>query len=889
MMGQMTMENGLSANSVKSIYRDSLGFVFFGTSVGVDMFNGFNVFPISFPIEDKGELCWVSGMTEETPGGDLIVGNNAGLWRLDRIRLELTRIFDKDIDHEVTCVERALDGRVYVGTVKGLFVLEKGKLRQVKIHSGINGDLNVRDVAFQRKGKGYTVWVCMSKGLVPLDPTKDTGGTETAYYNKGDKGSFFKVAAADDGRVFVGTTNEGVLCYNPSKKEYSPYMFEHQSITDLSVVKGCLLVGTNEQGANEVLLSKDAITHRYFDESCALNTTRTRYNNPFCFYRDPQGSDWIGYLFFGVDYAYYTNGIFHRLPINDPEPTVRCFNIDEKGRGLAGTNNGIMKVDGEKCLVEPLGGGLENITAIQIYRYGDNYVVGTINHGAMIIDAHTLRPKTVPALDVIKNENVYVACEDKKGNLWLATTGGLLQTDKGFGNSKLYTPSNSQLPHDEVFCMGFDSIGNAWVSTRGGNCVLNGNTGLISTADAPAEFKRLGMLRAVTASSTEVFLLPQHGFPVAYNISKGKTRKIEMNIGDKSPSIMFFMPLENGKSLICTDNGMFVGGGDTVRSYGYVDGLPSIIFQARSFNIDKNGHLWLSTDGGMAYAKTSDLMRDSMRHVPIMLFSIFNHHLYSPEEVDIAVAEKRVAFTRFSNDAIIDFFPLMFARYEGIRYRYSIDDGEWHEIEPLRRRIAFKDLWPGNYRLHIEAIGKPEISGDYILEVRMTYSMMATLFLLLLLAALAAHIVYCKVKKKEYFWERFLPKPEKYRNSKIEDSELKRMMKQLDAFMDSDKPYLQADLTMLQLSKASGFSNHTLSQLFSQCAGCTYYEYVAKYRIKEFKRRLESPEYVKLTINALAEECGFRSRTTFLSAFKKDTGMTPREYIKQKRLGDHAD
>ncbi|NQY11810.1 MAG: AraC family transcriptional regulator [Flavobacteriales bacterium] len=37
----------------------------------------------------------------------------------------------------------------------------------------------------------------------------------------------------------------------------------------------------------------------------------------------------------------------------------------------------------------------------------------------------------------------------------------------------------------------------------------------------------------------------------------------------------------------------------------------------------------------------------------------------------------------------------------------------------------------------------------------------------------------------------------------------------------------------------------------------------------------------KLTLLALALECGFNSKTTFNTFFKKATGQTPSEYYKQ--------
>lgn len=89
---------------------------------------------------------------------------------------------------------------------------------------------------------------------------------------------------------------------------------------------------------------------------------------------------------------------------------------------------------------------------------------------------------------------------------------------------------------------------------------------------------------------------------------------------------------------------------------------------------------------------------------------------------------------------------------------------------------------------------------------------------------------------------------------------------------------------MTDLAKAIGTSNHTLSQIFTQYMHRNYYDFIAEYRIAEFKRLAALPEYSKFTIMAIAEKCGFKSRTSFFTAFKNHTGCTPKEYMEKKQL-----
>jgi AraC-like DNA-binding protein len=58
---------------------------------------------------------------------------------------------------------------------------------------------------------------------------------------------------------------------------------------------------------------------------------------------------------------------------------------------------------------------------------------------------------------------------------------------------------------------------------------------------------------------------------------------------------------------------------------------------------------------------------------------------------------------------------------------------------------------------------------------------------------------------------------------------------------------------------------------------------VNSYRIEEFKARSKTTDIRKYKIVSVAEKCGFRSKSTFYAAFKKQTGETPSEFVRNGR------
>lgn len=220
----------------------------------------------------------------------------------------------------------------------------------------------------------------------------------------------------------------------------------------------------------------------------------------------------------------------------------------------------------------------------------------------------------------------------------------------------------------------------------------------------------------------------------------------------------------------------------------------------------------------------------------------------------------------------------------GVSYRYRMEgvDDEWH-ITDNNRTIFYRNLPFGTHRLKIEVLGMPEISAHIEVDVPLTYTAINYTILFFLVLLLVGHVVYCKVRKKEYIWKRFLPKPVKYQTSRIDPKEGERLTKALVALMNEKKPYLDANIQMSDFARMLGCSTHTLSQVFTLFIKRNYYDFISEYRIEEFKRLSRDPKYAKYTITALSNQCGFRSRTPFLVAFKKFTGMTPKEWMKGEK------
>jgi len=121
---------------------------------------------------------------------------------------------------------------------------------------------------------------------------------------------------------------------------------------------------------------------------------------------------------------------------------------------------------------------------------------------------------------------------------------------------------------------------------------------------------------------------------------------------------------------------------------------------------------------------------------------------------------------------------------------------------------------------------------------------------------------------------------EKYVWSKLTADEKAGIMDKMTGYMkDEVKPFLNPKLSLQEVSLVLEINPNRLSQAINEKTGLNFKDYINSYRVEEAKLLLSSPEFQKLTIEAIAEKAGFYSKSPFYSAFKKHAGMTPKEFI----------
>jgi AraC-like DNA-binding protein len=124
-----------------------------------------------------------------------------------------------------------------------------------------------------------------------------------------------------------------------------------------------------------------------------------------------------------------------------------------------------------------------------------------------------------------------------------------------------------------------------------------------------------------------------------------------------------------------------------------------------------------------------------------------------------------------------------------------------------------------------------------------------------------------------------VPDAKKYQRSGLKQEDVADLVNKIRKYMVIQKPYLDRELNIYDLSSQLNISRHTLSEVINEHMGMNFYNLVNEYRINEVKERMRNDEYRQLTILAIAYDSGFNSKSSFNTIFKEKTGQTPSEYL----------
>ncbi|MCU7552741.1 response regulator [Chitinophagaceae bacterium LB-8] len=304
----LSIDQGLSNNSVRCIYQDHKGFIWLGTYDGLNRYDGygFKVFRNSFNKENSLINNWINVINEDD-NGVIWIGTRQGLCIYRSLSENFSPIYYfapdrklKKITAVIRDIEKDDQGNMFIGTSDmGLFFCAKGDTIASEVHFEYETNTGKSyDVPAIKKGSDKRVWVFVrNKGLCLYD-----------YQSRKIKLINAKVASAncleaDGGNLWMGS-DHGIYWYNINSNSYSKVYNEgnrklsFDNVVSLTLDKDKKLwVATNGGGVNILNTKTDEINYL----SAGTGKYSLTSDAVFAIIEDQQDRKWIGTLRGGVN------------------------------------------------------------------------------------------------------------------------------------------------------------------------------------------------------------------------------------------------------------------------------------------------------------------------------------------------------------------------------------------------------------------------------------------------------------------------------------------------------------------------------------------------------------------------------------------------------------
>ncbi|MES2777223.1 MAG: two-component regulator propeller domain-containing protein [Bacteroidota bacterium] len=458
------IEQGLSNNSVRCIYQDHNGFMWFGTYDGLNRYDGYSFKVFRNKMDDTSSLPhnYIYTIFEDQQN-NLWVGTGQGIGIYNALSLRFspawftpwqTKRVEK-ITVNVNTIQGDKKGNIFIGTNgRGLLVRKAGTTVAVQVPYDAAGSqallYNVQSCTIDEQQR---VWLFLGDfGLC----TYDYATGKIVLVNSGVR-TGYSIKCDDVGSVWIGSTS-GLYRYGIQSKaltrayEDAPGQLTSNTVAQLFFTKDRKLwIGTEGGGIDILNTATGEMDYILSGQSPGMLSSES----VFAVYEDRESRKWIGTLKGGINVIDATGKRFQSIAHNSTDPQsliynfVSCFYEDTARNLWVGTDGGGMSkwnratnrfTNFRHQPGEPSSLNSNLITsicqdyegALWIATYGGG--VDRYRDGSGVFEHYKcINPNE-------ENKNAWLVYEDRDKNLWATT----------FSNGRLYR-FNRQRNQFEMF------------------------------------------------------------------------------------------------------------------------------------------------------------------------------------------------------------------------------------------------------------------------------------------------------------------------------------------------------------------------------------------------------------------------------------------------------
>jgi ligand-binding sensor domain-containing protein/signal transduction histidine kinase/DNA-binding response OmpR family regulator len=752
---QLTLENGLSQNSVMAIAQDSRGFMWFGTRYGLNRYDG-----IRFKVYNTVEADTTSVSNNSITAllsdseGRLWIGTATGLNRYNEQSDRFERVvLEGKKDSYISYLYEDRHKRVWVGAGNGIHLLtgtgQAPFSHRFPFFSKQNKPGNYIRVIF-----GDTqdrLWIGSSSGLVCItDPT----GTATYIIYKhsdADPGSLsadYVTTVVEDRqhRIWAGTLHNGINRLDAATQTFR--RFEPESNVRKMVVdhSNRLWIGTQDG-----LTLFDPVTEQSLHYQHEPENSKSLSNNSIHqMFEDRSGNMWIGTYHGGINLSYASSN---------------RFAVYQNNRSASSISNNVIsaviKADEGHYWVGTEGGGLNyfdrrsgtftsyrhnpkdpstissNLIKVLLKDSRGNIWIGTSYSAGLNVfnpATRTFRRISTARSDQYSAsfDEILALAEDAQGTIWIGSQSGLTEiradASGNYPPVTTYSAVNRLLKQKNIHTLYTDSRHQLWIGTAAGlYCYDPLSQQLHSFFRGSGKGQLVNdNINTITEDSRGRLLLGTfYGGLSLYNRTTGQFSVYTGNASLPNSNVLGITEDEQHNLWLSTDNGLVRLTPDMrdQKNYTTSDGLAGNKFSANALLKDRNGDLYFGGNNGLTVFNPAGIVTNTA--TPSVLFTgldMLGRETGTADALqgrNIGTADELV-FKHGQSNFTIHYALLNYTKPEKNRYAYMLQgiDNSWNYVTATS--ATYTNLPAGTYTLLVKAANNDGVWSARQAKIRIT-------------------------------------------------------------------------------------------------------------------------------------------------------------------------
>lgn len=743
--GHLTIKEGLSQSTIKSIYQDSKGFLWLGSADGLNRYDGYKLKiyrndpsnPAS--LIDNDIVC----IYENPVDSVLWIGTqNEGLNRYDR-KTDTFYAFRHDPNNEkslpdnhVRSILTGSDGKLWISTSGG------GICSWNPIDSTFSQPTFctqpqfqiINSIADNRKG-GF--WLGTFSGLYNYS-FSDKNPPKIINLGLESQANIHTLLYDIKGNLWVGTLKHGLIKYQPETRKIDRYSFGSATINQIVQRKnGSIWIATsiglycyNPQNNGFKFIGNDP------DDPESINDDVI-----YSLFEDRSEILWIGTFLGGVNILNPENSRFEKYnnflrdkSLNKAINNIKGIYRDQKNTVWVATSKGLFALD-QSYFNDPT-----KSVGIKLYFkdsdldnvFGDSrqniYLSGP--EGILISKKGTssflpFKPNTINAPNLISNFNN--GFEDSEGIVWMVTSSGLMKYIPETNTVELKNPLNSQGLHTEANFLTISESynGKFWLGSYEGVLYLydrhTDHFEQVFPNNSDSNRQPFNRIFSVCEQSPGKVWFGTNNGLYEYIEKDRKLNRYMSSDGLANNVVYAVIPDDLGRIWCSTNLGISVLNtkNNSFLNYTWEDGLQSNEFNQNASFKAKDGKIYM---GGIDGFNVIDPAQIKPNHFipPIVITGLtINHQQVTPsshpEILSHQISEIKELTLKYDQAIFtFEFTALNYILSAKNQYRYKLEgyDKEWVEAGS-QRTASYTNIDPGTYTFWVQGSNNDRVWNEH--------------------------------------------------------------------------------------------------------------------------------------------------------------------------------